>query len=134
MSFSQAGLAACRRGQPGTAGALTAVLCVPRRCPADQTSGCTVPGLSGASDTTVPAKGCVLSYDSDSVRALDRQLLAGHAGRGMQLRGAREVGHAGSAGGSRPWRSQPRRAMRAAGAAVQGGHVCCPCQPHSPAW
>lgn len=38
------------------------------RCPADQTSGCTVPGLNGASDTTVPAKGCVLSYDSDAVR------------------------------------------------------------------
>ncbi|KAL4431789.1 hypothetical protein ABPG77_003005 [Micractinium sp. CCAP 211/92] len=37
-------------------------------CPADQTSGCTVPGLNGASDTTVPAKGCVLSYDSDASR------------------------------------------------------------------
>lgn len=39
-----------------------------RRCPADQSSGCTVPGLNGASDTIVPAKGCVLSYDSDTVR------------------------------------------------------------------
>ncbi|KAL4440463.1 hypothetical protein ABPG75_003464 [Micractinium tetrahymenae] len=37
-------------------------------CPADQASGCAVPGLNGASDTTVAAKGCVLSYDSDKNR------------------------------------------------------------------
>ncbi|KAL4859312.1 Dolichyl-diphosphooligosaccharide--protein glycosyltransferase subunit [Chlorella vulgaris] len=32
-------------------------------CPANETAGCTVPGLLGGADTTVPASGCVLSYD-----------------------------------------------------------------------
>jgi hypothetical protein len=37
-------------------------------CPATETSGCAVPGLNGASDTTVDAQGCVLSYDTDGER------------------------------------------------------------------
>lgn len=33
-------------------------------CPVEQTSGCTVPGVAGATDDYVSAGGCVLSYDS----------------------------------------------------------------------